>query len=367
MIDKAGIDNIVRLGGRSKSDKIAPFSLEEVVKNREKPVGVESYLLSKTYQELENIQKDADQIQERLNLRWLDWKEVSSYLYVDFHEHYNKFFGYQDPEIPSFLLEDYFDEECDLTGKDSKNQTLFDKWLHGVDIKNARAMLKATEDSKQLRKGKKNNNTNTNVYDALANYDDELNEYYKPEDSDSFFEDEEYYDDYEQNDPQAYLANWQEPKTNRPLEELKNNTNIWRMSTTERVALHDFWRHELNLENVESLANLQRIHDEKRKEIEDIHSERRKKILKECDVIGMTTNGAAKFQSLVRSVRPKIILCEEAGEVLEAHILSALTPSTQHLILIGGMCCLLLFYNEISKNISKFYIYICIIIYLLRS
>ncbi|PKC17959.1 P-loop containing nucleoside triphosphate hydrolase protein [Rhizophagus irregularis] len=349
LIDKAGIDNIVRLGGRSKSDKIAPFSLEEVVKNREKPVGVESYLLSKTYQELENIQKDADQIQERLNLRWLDWKEVSSYLYVDFHEHYNKFFGYQDPEIPSFLLEDYFDEECDLTGKDSKNQTLFDKWLHGVDIKNARAMLKATEDSKQLRKGKKNNNTNTNVYDALANYDDELNEYYKPEDSDSFFEDEEYYDDYEQNDPQAYLANWQEPKTNRPLEELKNNTNIWRMSTTERVALHDFWRHELNLENVESLANLQRIHDEKRKEIEDIHSERRKKILKECDVIGMTTNGAAKFQSLVRSVRPKIILCEEAGEVLEAHILSALTPSTQHLILIGD-------HNQLRPHIATHYL-----------
>ncbi|CAB5368199.1 unnamed protein product [Rhizophagus irregularis] len=290
LIDKAGIDNIVRLGGRSKSDKIAPFSLEEVVKNREKPVGVESYLLSKTYQELENIQKDADQIQERLNLRWLDWKEVSSYLYVDFHEHYNKFFGYQDPEIPSFLLEDYFDEECDLTGKDSKNQTLFDKWLHGVDIKNARAMLKATEDSKQLRKGKKNNNTNTNVYDALANYDDELNEYYKPEDSDSFFEDEEYYDDYEQNDPQAYLANWQEPKTNRPLEELKNNTNIWRMSTTERVALHDFWRHE-----------------------------------------------------------PKIILCEEAGEVLEAHILSALTPSTQHLILIGD-------HNQLRPHIATHYL-----------
>lgn len=361
MIDKAGIDNIVRLGGRSKSDKIAPFSLEEVVKNREKPVGVESYLLSKTYQELEAIQKDADQIQERLNLRWLHWKEVSSYLYVDFNEHYNKLSGYQDDsEIPSSLLNDYFDEEWDLTGKDPKNQSLFDKWLHGVDIKNARAILKATENSKQLRKEKKNNNTNTNVYDALANYDDELKEYYKPEESDSFFEDEEYYDDYEQIDPpiqQNYLANWQEPKTNRPLEELKNDTNIWRMSTTERVALHDFWRHELNLENVESLANLQRIHDEKRKEIEDIHSERRKKILKECDVIGMTTNGAAKFQSLVRSVRPKIILCEEAGEVLEAHILSALTPSTQHLILIGGMCCLFTFYNEFQNLFLILYLY----------
>ncbi|GES78947.1 P-loop containing nucleoside triphosphate hydrolase protein [Rhizophagus clarus] len=353
LIDKAGIDNIVRLGGRSKSDKIAPFSLEEIVKNREKPVGVESYLLSKTYQELEAIQKEADQIQERLNLRWLYWKEVSSYLYVEFTEHYNKLSGHQDdPEIPNFLLNDYFDEEWGLTGKDPRHQTLFDKWLHGVDIKNARSIIKATENSKKPHKEKKNNKSNTNVYDVLANYDDELKEYYRPEENDSFFddEDEEYYDDYDQIDTpiqQIYLANWQEPKTNRPVEELKNDTNIWRMSTTERVTLHDFWRHELNLENVESLARLQRIHDEKRKEIDDIHSERRKKILKECDVIGMTTNGAAKFQSLVRSVRPKVILCEEAGEVLEAHILSALTPSTQHLILIGD-------HNQLRPHIATY-------------
>jgi hypothetical protein len=50
----------------------------------------------------------------------------------------------------------------------------------------------------------------------------------------------------------------------------------------------------------------------------------------------MTIN--AKFQSFIRSVQPKVILCEEAGKVLEAHIISALTPSTQHLILIGGTC-----------------------------
>ncbi|KAF0547348.1 P-loop containing nucleoside triphosphate hydrolase protein [Gigaspora margarita] len=49
----------------------------------------------------------------------------------------------------------------------------------------------------------------------------------------------------------------------------------------------------------------------------------------------MTTIGAAKYQNLICSVGPRIIVCEEAGEVLEAHILSALTPEAQHMILIG--------------------------------
>ena len=39
----------------------------------------------------------------------------------------------------------------------------------------------------------------------------------------------------------------------------------------------------------------------------------------------MTTSGAVKFQNLIKSIN---IICEEAGEVLEAHILSALTLST---------------------------------------
>ncbi|KAJ3040227.1 hypothetical protein HDV00_011325 [Rhizophlyctis rosea] len=57
--------------------------------------------------------------------------------------------------------------------------------------------------------------------------------------------------------------------------------------------------------------------------------------MKRIEVIGVTTNGAAKHTNLLRAVNPKIIICEEAGEVLEAHVLAALTESTEHLILIG--------------------------------
>ncbi|CAI2167409.1 17623_t:CDS:2 [Funneliformis geosporum] len=107
------------------------------------------------------------------------------------------------------------------------------------------------------------------------------------------------------------------------------------MSRVERRILTDYWCTKIRGELIEELSSLQKSHDDKRQEMNEIYDEGRRRILLASDVIGMTTNGAAKFQALIRSIGPRIIVCEEAGEVLEAHILSALTPSTQHIILIG--------------------------------
>ena len=57
--------------------------------------------------------------------------------------------------------------------------------------------------------------------------------------------------------------------------------------------------------------------------------------LKEADIVGLTTTGAAKHNALLREIEAKIVIIEEAAEVLEAHVISTLTPSTQQLILIG--------------------------------
>ena len=40
----------------------------------------------------------------------------------------------------------------------------------------------------------------------------------------------------------------------------------------------------------------------------------------------------------MRSLDIKVVLIEEAAEVLEAHVLACLAPSVQQLILIGGGC-----------------------------
>lgn len=57
--------------------------------------------------------------------------------------------------------------------------------------------------------------------------------------------------------------------------------------------------------------------------------------LKNVDVIGMTTTGAARLHKTLQALGCPIVIVEEAAEVLEAHITTALSPQCEHLILIG--------------------------------
>lgn len=50
---------------------------------------------------------------------------------------------------------------------------------------------------------------------------------------------------------------------------------------------------------------------------------------------GMTTTGAAKYQAVLNAVKPKIVIIEEAAEVLESHVITSLSGGTKHAILIG--------------------------------
>ncbi|KAK2756551.1 hypothetical protein FQN54_005444 [Arachnomyces sp. PD_36] len=58
-------------------------------------------------------------------------------------------------------------------------------------------------------------------------------------------------------------------------------------------------------------------------------------ILESARIIGMTTTGLAKYRTLVSSLKPKIIMIEEAAEVIEAPVATACVESLQHLILVG--------------------------------
>lgn len=49
----------------------------------------------------------------------------------------------------------------------------------------------------------------------------------------------------------------------------------------------------------------------------------------------MTTTGAAKYRKALQELRPRVVIVEEAAEVLEAHIVTTLSEACQHLILIG--------------------------------
>ncbi|KAF9967370.1 hypothetical protein BGZ70_009832 [Mortierella alpina] len=130
------------------------------------------------------------------------------------------------------------------------------------------------------------------------------------------------------------------PNSRRPLLQLQS-ASLWTMSRWERNILVKSWVAKAgsveNLDNkiqtshMELMAKMQ----ECSKGVEEGYDAIRRKVLREVQVIGVTTYGAAKHQNLLADLKPKIVICEEAGEVLESHILAALSGSTEHLILIG--------------------------------
>ena len=114
-----------------------------------------------------------------------------------------------------------------------------------------------------------------------------------------------------------------------------SHTSIMSLSIRDRWRLYNYWEkqrykylHEENRKKCEQYSK-------KCKELTELKQREDRYILETADVIGMTTTGAAKYQHILHHIKPKIVIVEEAAEVLEAHIVSALSAGTQHLILIG--------------------------------
>ena len=58
-------------------------------------------------------------------------------------------------------------------------------------------------------------------------------------------------------------------------------------------------------------------------------------ILKNSKIIGMTTSCSARMNRTLKDIGIRIVLVEEAAHVFESHVISALTPTVEHLVLIG--------------------------------
>ncbi|KAJ5448828.1 hypothetical protein N7445_003649 [Penicillium cf. griseofulvum] len=81
--------------------------------------------------------------------------------------------------------------------------------------------------------------------------------------------------------------------------------------------------------------------------------EKNREILKSKRIIGCTTTAAAMYSEDIRHASPGIVLLEEAGEILESHVLTAMTPETKHLILIGDHQQLRPKINSYSLSVEK--------------
>jgi hypothetical protein len=69
--------------------------------------------------------------------------------------------------------------------------------------------------------------------------------------------------------------------------------------------------------------------------MKSLDDKRWERILGTARIIGCTTTGAASYRESLAAAKPGIVMVEEAGEILEAHVLSSLSPVTKQLVMIG--------------------------------
>lgn len=88
-------------------------------------------------------------------------------------------------------------------------------------------------------------------------------------------------------------------------------------------------------------------YEEQQKNIRRTHDATNVRTINQADVIGLTTTALAGRIDMLRSLKPKIVICEEAGEVKESDIISALMPGLQQVIQIGD-------HKQLRPNINNY-------------
>lgn len=86
---------------------------------------------------------------------------------------------------------------------------------------------------------------------------------------------------------------------------------------------------------VADMCNVGRDYNNAQDELAHRFGESTVTLLKQKRIIGCTTTEAAKYAEDLAAVSPDVLLVEEAGEILESHILTALGERTNQMILIG--------------------------------
>ncbi|TEA12152.1 NFX1-type zinc finger-containing protein 1 [Colletotrichum sidae] len=244
-----GVQNIVRIGSRSKSERLEPVNLREVVSNMTRS-RTEGRAL---WESIEELKSETEYVQTKL----------STYRYLDTNK-----------KIRAFLAEHHRSHHDELFGLDNEDSEDDEGW---IEVR---------------RKGRKNP-----------------------------------------------LELWLRggPASNAPTRSLRHlfRARLSQMAPNERVLLHQEWLRQVLQDDLEMLCEAHERYDESREKTRRIRSSIDLRCLQQANIIGITTTGLATNLDLLRRVKGKVLLCEEAGEVLESHLLTALLPTIEHAILIG--------------------------------
>ncbi|CAE6473590.1 unnamed protein product [Rhizoctonia solani] len=323
--------NIIRLGSRSAVDeRLASFSLDEAEK-----ISTKSRLdrnINAAYREMRAAEAEMSGLMEKITSRQIPQEHMEDCILSVYPFHYEELF-YNMPSWISTLINNATEgeEEWETVGKTQQDLSIINYWATGRDLQ----FLEPPKEDKSETKQKQKSGGSSNKFGALAGGSASK----KGKGTASGLAAQH----------QAFLLDFLSqhglyqvpliPRTTRPLESLKQDAMVWNMSLTERNTLYDTWyataSESIRESQIEDFENLRKKHAAARQSFEEIKEQGKVNILRRSHIIGCTTTGAAKVVSLLSGVEPKVMIVEEAGQVLESHILASLVESVQHIIMIG--------------------------------
>lgn len=114
-----------------------------------------------------------------------------------------------------------------------------------------------------------------------------------------------------------------------------SNLDVWNKPLAQRRALISRWTQDVLQDEADVIATLIIRHNKKQDEKAAILSRNTVRVMQSKRIIACTTTAAAKYRADIHATRPSILLVEEAGEILESHLITAMGSSVKQLILIG--------------------------------
>ena len=139
------------------------------------------------------------------------------------------------------------------------------------------------------------------------------------------------------------------PENCQMNEEILKKTDIWNLSEVDKYTFIYSVFHigiDESFEEMNSILEQIEIQQRNKKSIDDTNKLR---FLKHQDIVGATIVGASVHLSLIQKLAPRIVLVEEAAEVLEPCLVAALTKSVEKLILIGD-------HKQLKPQVDTFYL-----------
>ncbi|XP_053409253.1 NFX1-type zinc finger-containing protein 1-like [Mercenaria mercenaria] len=108
-----------------------------------------------------------------------------------------------------------------------------------------------------------------------------------------------------------------------------------RFTQENRWALYLYWVQTKCNKIYQSYEKKLELYEQADARLKEVDMMEERFIFQNADIIGMTITGAAKHKSVLREIKPTIMIVEEAAEVLESHLISNLTSGCEQLIMIG--------------------------------